>query len=95
MSIAAAPASAAPAINATLVDHGLVDTVQYGYGERRYEGRGYRPKPGQVVRRILGDDLVTGIAAYGAVVTDTAVVGITVPGVSSVTDRTAPLLRGA
>jgi hypothetical protein len=54
MSMAAAPASAAPASNATLVDHGLIDTVQYGYGERRYEGRGYGPRPGQVVRRILG-----------------------------------------
>jgi hypothetical protein len=36
-----------------------------------------------------GADLVTGIAASGAVVTDTAVVGITVPGASNVTDKRA------
>jgi len=54
MSMAAAPVSAAPASNVTFADHGLVDTVQYGYGERRYEGRGYGPRPARVIRRILG-----------------------------------------
>jgi hypothetical protein len=50
MSLTAAPASAAPASGTTIEHQGLVDTVQYGYGERR----GYGPRPGRVIRRILG-----------------------------------------
>jgi hypothetical protein len=50
MSFAAAPASAAPASGTVIQHQGLVDTVQYGYGERR----GYGPRPGRVIGRILG-----------------------------------------
>ena len=51
-----APANAAPVPVIGVADHGLIDTVQYGYrdGGRRFEGRGYGPRPGRVVGRLLG-----------------------------------------